>query len=171
MPTAVLTFAYHSNRKFGIEGLSNVASANLSASIVSALQGGGFFGALFAWPLSDRIGRKTTVQIVPIIAGLGVAMQAASSGYLAIMYIGRCLCPFHFCYQSLIHSQSLCWPRRRNCIGSSTTLRFREFTASHSWSTHRSIPAFHCFGHHDQLLDRLWLIITHPRKRCVDCST
>ncbi|RJE23707.1 MFS quinate transporter [Aspergillus sclerotialis] len=75
--------------KYGIEDLDKVGAANLSANIVSTLQAGCFFGALFASPVADAWGRKTALMLASVFAIIGVIMQAAASGHLEAMYIGR----------------------------------------------------------------------------------
>ncbi|TPX16237.1 uncharacterized protein E0L32_003886 [Thyridium curvatum] len=67
----------------------SVASQNLSANIVSVLQAGCFAGALLASHLTDRFGRKWCLIGIAWVILVGVAMQAASSGHLAPMYVGR----------------------------------------------------------------------------------
>lgn len=76
-------------RAFGLEGLSKDAAATLSANIVSALQAGCFLGAVIAWPLADFVGRKPSLIVSSLVAGTGICIQAASSGHLAAMYVGR----------------------------------------------------------------------------------
>jgi hypothetical protein len=76
-------------RSFGLENLSTVAAANLSANIVSALQAGCFVGALMGWPVADYLGRRTALLISPAFAIIGVVIQSASSGHLAAIYSGR----------------------------------------------------------------------------------
>lgn len=66
-----------------------MGAANLSANIVSTLQAGCFFGALFASPVTDKWGRKTALIMASILAIIGVVMQVAASGHLEAMYIGR----------------------------------------------------------------------------------
>lgn len=74
---------------YGLENLDKVAQANLSANIVSTLQAGCFFGALLASPAADRWGRRTALLGSAVVGILGVIMQAAASGHLEAMYIGR----------------------------------------------------------------------------------
>ncbi|KAI7158024.1 general substrate transporter [Hortaea werneckii] len=73
---------------YGLSG-DDEAQANLSANIVSVMQGGAFFGALLANPLSDRWGRKPGLLTAAFFAGIGGMMQAASSGNLGCLYAGR----------------------------------------------------------------------------------
>ncbi|CAN8101001.1 unnamed protein product [Discula destructiva] len=75
--------------KLGSKG--SVAEANLSANIVSVLQAGGFLGAIAAFTLTDKFGRKWCLIWTSWLIMLGVIMQAAASGQLAPMYIGRFL--------------------------------------------------------------------------------
>ncbi len=76
-------------RKFGLQGLSKVESANLSANIVSTLQIGCFAGALAAFPIADRWGRRLSLMMVSVVALVGIILQFASDGHLACMYVGR----------------------------------------------------------------------------------
>jgi MFS family permease len=85
----ILSLRSQSPRKFGLEDLSPVASANLEANIVSTLQAGCFFGALAAYWFADKYGRRTALFGCALIAIIGTIMQAASNGHLAVMYIGR----------------------------------------------------------------------------------
>lgn len=75
--------------KFGLEGLSKVAAADLSANIVSTLQAGCFVGALGAYPVADKWGRKPSLLLSAVIAFVGIVMQFASDGHIAAMYVGR----------------------------------------------------------------------------------
>ncbi|KAK2734994.1 hypothetical protein FQN55_002323 [Onygenales sp. PD_40] len=75
--------------KFGLEGKSDAAIADLTANIVSTLQAGSFVGALVASPIADRWGRKTTLLITAFVSTIGIILQFASSGHLVPMYFGR----------------------------------------------------------------------------------
>ncbi|KAI0006606.1 general substrate transporter [Xylariaceae sp. FL0662B] len=76
---------------FGLGSKDSVATANLQGNIVSVLQAGCFAGALAAFPLTDAYGRKPCLMAAAAFTLAGVIMQAASSGYLQPMYIGRFL--------------------------------------------------------------------------------
>ncbi|KAI1819873.1 MFS sugar transporter-like protein [Xylaria intraflava] len=67
----------------------DVATANLEANIVSVLQAGCFAGALAAYPLADMWGRKWCLVWASLFTFTGVVFQAAASGNLAPLYIGR----------------------------------------------------------------------------------
>lgn len=66
-----------------------MAVANLSGNIVSVLQAGCFVGALAAYPLTDAYGRRYCLMGAALLTLVGVVMQAAASGHLEPMYIGR----------------------------------------------------------------------------------
>lgn len=77
------------SRKYGLYNKPADDTANLNANIVSTLQAGCFAGALAASPVSDRWGRRPALLISAALAIVGTVMQAAASGELAVMYIGR----------------------------------------------------------------------------------
>ncbi|KAB8072010.1 general substrate transporter [Aspergillus leporis] len=89
--------------KYGLEGLSEVGAANLSANIVSTLQAGCFFGALIASPVAEKWGRKTGLLAASLIAIVGCIMQVAASGHLEAMYIGRLINGFGVGFASMIN--------------------------------------------------------------------
>ncbi|XXH06142.1 hypothetical protein Hte_012588 [Hypoxylon texense] len=74
---------------YGLGSKDAVATANLQGNIVSVLQAGCFVGALAAYPLTDAFGRKYCLMGAALFTLCGVAMQAAASGHLEPMYIGR----------------------------------------------------------------------------------
>ncbi|KAL1990508.1 hypothetical protein VTN49DRAFT_6347 [Thermomyces lanuginosus] len=76
-------------KKYGLYNKPADDTANLNANIVSTLQAGCFAGALAASPVSDRWGRRPALLISAALAIVGTVMQAAASGKLAVMYIGR----------------------------------------------------------------------------------
>ncbi|KAI1398029.1 general substrate transporter [Hypoxylon fuscum] len=74
---------------YGLGSKDDVATANLQGNIVSVLQAGCFVGALAAYPLTDAFGRKFCLMYAACFTLVGVVMQAAASGHLEAMYIGR----------------------------------------------------------------------------------
>ncbi|KAI1202910.1 MFS sugar transporter-like protein [Nemania serpens] len=74
---------------YNLGDTSTLASANLQANIVSVLQAGCFAGALAAYPLADILGRKWCLIYASIFTLVGVIFQAAASGHLEPLYIGR----------------------------------------------------------------------------------
>lgn len=82
-------------RAFGFSDLGTdaaaKANANLSANIVSVMQAGAFFGALFAYPLADKFGRKPGLLGAAVLAAIGGLLQAVSFGHLEPLYVGRAI--------------------------------------------------------------------------------
>ncbi|ORY55931.1 general substrate transporter [Pseudomassariella vexata] len=74
---------------YGLGDSKSVATANLQGNIVSVLQAGCFVGALAAFVLTDKFGRKWCLVGAAVLTLVGVIMQAAGSGHLEPMYIGR----------------------------------------------------------------------------------
>jgi MFS family permease len=81
-------------RKYGLSDLDDTALANLTANIVSTLQGGCFFGSLGASWFADRLGRKPSLLYSAGIAIVGCIMQAAANGHLPALYVGRLVAGF-----------------------------------------------------------------------------
>ncbi|KAG7137412.1 Quinate permease like protein [Verticillium longisporum] len=78
--------------------------ANLSANIVSTLQAGCFLGALLAAHAADRFGRRPVlIWGAGGISLIGVILQAAASGHLAPMYIGRFVSGFGTGFASMVN--------------------------------------------------------------------
>lgn len=75
--------------EYGLDRLSKTAVANLSANIVSVLQAGAFLGALSASWTADRLGRRLALIIAAAIVIVGCVFQAAASGHIAVLYVGR----------------------------------------------------------------------------------
>lgn len=65
-------------------------SANETGAVVSVFTGGAFFGAFFAGPAGDRLGRKQTILIGSIIFMIGGALQTAAQS-LHYLYAGRAI--------------------------------------------------------------------------------
>ena len=61
-------------RKFDIPGISPAESAE----IVSILSAGTFFGALFAAPMADKLGRRKALMAAIVVFTIGVILQTAS---------------------------------------------------------------------------------------------
>ncbi|KAJ9626916.1 hypothetical protein H2203_003373 [Taxawa tesnikishii (nom. ined.)] len=75
--------------EYGLNNKSKVALADLNANIVSTLQCGCFVGALVASWTADRFGRRKALMFNAVITIIGCVFQAAGSGKLAVMFIGR----------------------------------------------------------------------------------
>ncbi|KAI0472713.1 general substrate transporter [Xylariaceae sp. FL0804] len=71
-----------------ITGECQGPNANLQGGIVAAMPGGSFLGALFSGYLSDRYGRKKTIQIGAIIWVVGSIIVCASVS-IPMLIVGR----------------------------------------------------------------------------------
>ncbi|EMR72547.1 putative mfs quinate protein [Eutypa lata UCREL1] len=69
-------------------------SVVLTENIVSTLQAGCFIASLVACPFADKYGRRWPLIGAALIASLGIALQAAQSGSLSVMYAGRLVAGF-----------------------------------------------------------------------------
>lgn len=66
----------------------NPTAAELGA-VVSVFTGGAFFGAFFAGPCGDWLGRKKTILLGAVIFILGGGLQTGAQS-LRFLYAGRC---------------------------------------------------------------------------------
>ncbi|GKT47531.1 high-affinity glucose transporter SNF3 [Colletotrichum spaethianum] len=84
--------------------MSSTDRANLSANIVSTLQAGCFVGALLAAQAADKFGRRPVlIWAAGGISVIGVILQAAASGHLAAMYVGRFISGFGTGFASMVN--------------------------------------------------------------------
>lgn len=65
--------------------------ADLSSHIVSTFQAGCFVGTLTTYPLVEWLGIRACLFIASAMFNLGVVLQLASKGNLALLYAGRAL--------------------------------------------------------------------------------
>ena len=70
-----------------ITGMCAITSSEQSL-VVSILPAGTFFGALFAAPTADFLGRRWSIVLAVLIFSAGVAMQTAASA-LPLFVVGR----------------------------------------------------------------------------------
>ncbi|RSL79607.1 hypothetical protein CEP51_007227 [Fusarium floridanum] len=75
--------------QYGLNNKPATVLADLSSNIVSTIQAGAFLGCLISMWLANYIGRRLSLMTASIFVFIGVAMQAAASGHLAVMYVGR----------------------------------------------------------------------------------
>ncbi|KAM6516067.1 hypothetical protein FALCPG4_014251 [Fusarium falciforme] len=75
--------------QYGLTDKPAAVLANLSSNIVSTIQAGSFLGCLISMWLANYIGRRLSLMTASVFVFIGVAMQAAASGHLAAMYVGR----------------------------------------------------------------------------------
>jgi MFS family permease len=65
-----------------------------TSNITSVYLAAGFFGALFAWPSSETLGRVRAMQLTSSIFLVGVVLMTATTSSLGMMYAGRVLTGF-----------------------------------------------------------------------------
>lgn len=75
--------------KYDLKQKTKAQRADLSANIAATLQAGCFIGCFIGSWMSDKWGRKFTLQVAGLITIVGCVIQAAASGSIAAMYIGR----------------------------------------------------------------------------------
>ncbi|KAF2454232.1 general substrate transporter [Lineolata rhizophorae] len=74
---------------YELDQKSDVERADLESNIVATLQGGCFFGSLFASWVADKLGRRMALIISAAVTIVGCIMQAAGEGILDVMFVGR----------------------------------------------------------------------------------
>ncbi|KAL5115148.1 hypothetical protein ACEQ8H_006984 [Pleosporales sp. CAS-2024a] len=92
--TAVIggTMALNSfQRDFKMSSMAKTQRDTTQGNIVSTFQAGCFFGALFAFPFAEKIGRKKTMMIASSVFLLGGTLMTASRGSLNMIYGGRAI--------------------------------------------------------------------------------
>ncbi|KAG9696918.1 MFS quinate transporter, partial [Aureobasidium melanogenum] len=81
------------SKQFGLKNphLTANEQANLLSNITSMVQLGSIFGALFAFPITDRIGRLWAVRELCLVwvTGIAIFLGAAAHGSLGMVYAGR----------------------------------------------------------------------------------
>ncbi|RYO86723.1 hypothetical protein DL766_001583 [Monosporascus sp. MC13-8B] len=66
----------------------------LTENVVSTLQAGCFIASLVACPFADKYGRRWPLIASALVACVGVGLQAAQTGSLPMMYLGRLVAGF-----------------------------------------------------------------------------
>lgn len=75
--------------RFGIDGQSESEYSNTKGWIVAIATAGAVFGCLACVNLTEKLGRKRTMQIFTLIYIAGILGQTFSSGNMAGLYISR----------------------------------------------------------------------------------
>ncbi|KAG9200794.1 hypothetical protein G6514_006650 [Epicoccum nigrum] len=75
--------------KYNLKERTKQERADLSANIASTLQAGCFLGCFLGSWMADKYGRKFALQFAGLVTIVGCVIQAAASGSIAAMYIGR----------------------------------------------------------------------------------
>lgn len=65
-----------------------------TSNLTSAYLAAGFFGAVFAWPSSESLGRIRAMQVTCTIFLTGAILMTATANNLDMMYAGRVLTGF-----------------------------------------------------------------------------
>ncbi|KAJ0269082.1 hypothetical protein COL940_012801 [Colletotrichum noveboracense] len=76
-------------KEYGLMDQPKAVLASLEGNVVSVIQAGAFAGALLSMWLANRVGRRFSLIIASILVFVGVALQAAASGHIEAMYVGR----------------------------------------------------------------------------------
>ncbi len=76
-------------RKYNLINKTATERADLSSNIASTLQAGCFLGCFIASWGADKYGRKLALQVCGLITIIGCVIQAAASGSIGAMYVGR----------------------------------------------------------------------------------
>ncbi|KAL3295575.1 sugar transporter [Colletotrichum asianum] len=76
-------------KEYGLMDQPKAVLASLEGNVVSVIQAGAFAGALLSMWLANRVGRRFSLIIASILVFIGVALQAAASGHIEAMYVGR----------------------------------------------------------------------------------
>ncbi|KAK7415296.1 hypothetical protein QQZ08_012378 [Neonectria magnoliae] len=87
-------------------------------AVVSIFTGGAFFGAMFAGPTGDRLGRKYTILIGACIFLVGGALQTGAQN-IKYLYSGRCLAGVGVGFLTMIiplYQAELCHPSIRGRV-------------------------------------------------------
>jgi MFS family permease len=77
--------------RFGLAEASGDTLAALRANIVSTFQAGCFFGVIFVYMATEKVGRRWPLIVCGLIFNIGAVLQVASNGLLGLIYAGRAL--------------------------------------------------------------------------------
>ncbi|KAH6877121.1 general substrate transporter [Thelonectria olida] len=91
---------------------------NQTGAVVSIFTGGAFFGAMFAGPVGDRLGRKFTILIGACVFLIGGALQTGAQN-INYLYSGRCLAGVGVGFLTMIvplYQAELCHPSIRGRV-------------------------------------------------------
>ncbi|KAG9698313.1 general substrate transporter, partial [Aureobasidium melanogenum] len=71
--------------------ITKATAAGISSNITSAFQAGAFFGALFCYFLTERVGRKWALQANVVVYLVGAVLMTVATHQLSFIYAGRVL--------------------------------------------------------------------------------
>ncbi|KAI5865417.1 general substrate transporter [Durotheca rogersii] len=72
-------------------GITPATANDTSSNITSAFQAGAFFGAIFCFFITEKVGRKWALSINVLVFNVGAVLMVATSGNLGMIYAGRAL--------------------------------------------------------------------------------
>ncbi|KFY27362.1 hypothetical protein V491_00933 [Pseudogymnoascus sp. VKM F-3775] len=72
-------------------GITAATANTISSNITSAFQAGAFFGALFCFFITERLGRKWALQINVVVFIIGSILMTVATNQLSLIYVGRVL--------------------------------------------------------------------------------
>ncbi|PNY23276.1 quinate permease [Tolypocladium capitatum] len=72
-------------------GINKNDAADISSNITSAFQAGAFFGAIFCFLLTEKVGRKWALQANVVVFLIGAILMIAATHQLSYIYAGRVL--------------------------------------------------------------------------------
>ncbi|GAM39512.1 hexose transport-related protein [Talaromyces pinophilus] len=72
-------------------GITSKNASSVSSNITSAFQAGAFFGALFCYFITERLGRKWALQINVFVFIIGAILMVVATDQLSFIYTGRVL--------------------------------------------------------------------------------
>ncbi|KAL6863438.1 hypothetical protein ACO1O0_003692 [Amphichorda felina] len=75
-------------RDFKVQGAE---ANNISSNITASFQAGAFFGAIFCFLITEKIGRKWALQVSNVIFLIGAVIMVAATNKLSYIYTGRVL--------------------------------------------------------------------------------
>ncbi|KAK7213115.1 hypothetical protein V2G26_020293 [Clonostachys chloroleuca] len=64
---------------------------NISSNITASFQAGAFFGAIFCFLITEKLGRKWALQIANVVFMIGAVIMTAATNQLSFIYAGRVL--------------------------------------------------------------------------------
>ena len=141
--------------------------------VVTTLQCGCFVGALAAGYVADKLGRRPSLLIAAIFAIIGTIMQAAASGEIAAIYVGRFLAGLGVGAASMVTPLYSKSSQLQIDIRHTLTVVFsqRECTASNSWRSDWYLSIVHHDGYHVGILDQLRQSASYHGRRHLHCAS
>ncbi|KAI1078295.1 general substrate transporter [Whalleya microplaca] len=72
-------------------GITTASANDVSSNVTSAFQAGAFFGALFCFFITERVGRKWALQTSVLVFIIGAILMTVATHQLSYIYAGRVL--------------------------------------------------------------------------------